>query len=139
MRQDYEKLFSNIQLTEPPAGLFDKIISRIYNERNLMAVRRRVVIFSIGFAGSVIALAPAFLAVRTGLAESGFAYYFSLLFSDFNVVAAYWQNFALALLEALPITSMALLLGIIFVFLGSLRFLSKNIKGFYHSKQFLTP
>jgi hypothetical protein len=50
------------------------------------------------------------------------------MFSDFSSVAAYWQSFAMILLETLPAISLALFLAIILVFLQSIKSLTKDIK-----------
>jgi hypothetical protein len=41
---------------------------------------------------------------------------------------SYWQNFVFALLESLPIVSIAALLATIFVFLESVKFLVQDIR-----------
>ncbi len=113
---------------EPPIGLFEKIMNRIHKEERLLVIKRRIVIFSIGLVGSLSGFIPAFKMARIGFIESGFFQFSSLIFSDFSIVMAYWQSFAAALLETLPIMSIIVLLGILFVFLESLKYLTKNIK-----------
>lgn len=120
--------FVSQELPEPPKGLFNKIMARIQEERRLLTIKRQLVIFSLGVAGSAIAFIPAFKMLQTGLYESGFLQFFSLIFSDFGTVISYWQNFVMSLLETLPIINLAILLTIIFVFMGSLKFLVKDIK-----------
>ncbi len=77
MQNDYEKLFSLLEPSELPDGLFDKVMGRIRNEKKLMTIRRRLIVFSIGLAGSVVAFVPVFMAVRAGLVESGFTTFLS--------------------------------------------------------------
>jgi ABC-type phosphate/phosphonate transport system permease subunit len=113
---------------ELPEGIFDRIMARINTERRILTFKRRLAIFSIGFIGSGIAFIPAFKMVEAGFIESGFLQFFSLLFSDFRTVAAYWQSFIMSLLETLPAISLAIFLAVIFVFLASLRFLVRDIK-----------
>jgi hypothetical protein len=128
MPNDYEKLFSHLRAPEPREGLLEQIMFRIRRERRSFIIKRRIVIFSLGLIGSIVAFVPVLHLVKTGLAESGFMQYFSLLFSDTGLVAAYWQSFAFALLESLPVLSLAVLLITIFTFLESLKLLVQNMK-----------
>lgn len=134
MDYEYETLFFHIKHPEPPAGLFEKIMRRIDAEQKLFSARRRIFIFSIGLVGSVIALVPTFQMARTALVESGFTQFFSLIFSDSGVIASYWRNFALTLLEVLPAGVIALFLVSVFVFLGSLKFLARDIEIIFHPR-----
>ena len=128
MRKDYEKLFSNIYPPNPPIELFDKIMGRINAERRLRTLRRRVLLFSIGLTLSMLALIPSVKLVYSNSIQSGFIQLSSLLFSDSSVVAFYWSNFLMSLLETLPAASLAMVLAAMFVFFGSLKFLLKDIK-----------
>ena len=127
MDKDYEKLFSQFQTPEPPAGLFDKIMKRIHRKQRLL-IFKRLALFSIGVIGSGAAFVPVFQMVQSGLNESGFIKFFLLLFSDLELVMANWQNFGLALLESLPVMSIVAFLALIFVFVESLKFLTQNVK-----------
>ena len=128
MRKDYEKLFTYLDSPEPPRDLFEKIISRLEKEQKLIILKRRLAVFSLGFVGSAMAFIPALKMVRASFVESEFMYFFSLLFSDAEIVATYWQNFTLSLLERLPVTNIIIFFAVIFFFLGSLRLLMKEIK-----------
>ncbi len=120
-----------------PEGLFEKIMLRIRAERKRMVLKRKIAGFSFVLAVSFLGLIPATKMVYSGFAESGFVQLFSLAFSDTSIVMAYWRNFALSLLESLPITGLMAIGISLFVILGSLKFLSKNIKGFHYSKQLI--
>lgn len=110
----------------PPKGLFKKVMRRIHEERKLLIFKRRLVFLSIIFIGSIAALIPTFRMTQVGFAESGFIEFFSLLFSDAGIIATYWQNFALSLLETLPVTSLIIFLTIMLLFLESLKLLINN-------------
>lgn len=111
--------------------LFLRIMNRIHKEQRLLVIKRRIAVFSVILVGCVIALLPAFNMVKIALAESGFMQFLSLLFSDFGVVASYWQSFALTLLESLPILSLTIFLAVILGFLESAKYLTKDIKYVY--------
>ena len=128
MRKEYEKLFTFLKAPELPEGLFDKVIHRIYVEKQRRALRWQFLLGSLGCIGSLIAFVPAITLVQTGFAESGFKKFFSLIFSDGGMVITYWQNFIFILLESLPIMSTVLLLAIAIVFFESFLYLFRNIK-----------
>jgi uncharacterized metal-binding protein len=134
MRENTEKLFASFTPPEPPAGLFERIMRRIQEEQRLLTLKRRVFVFSVGMMVSAAAFAPALKITEAELSASGFLRFLSLAFSDFEVITAYRQNFALTLLETIPAISLALLLAVIFVFLGSLKILARDIKVVFASK-----
>jgi hypothetical protein len=122
MRKDYEKLFSNIATPEPPAELLGHVTRRIQKERRRLENRWRWILLSVTAAGTLAALVPVLALLKTAFDESGFWQYFSLLFSDFDVVMASWQNFSASLLESLPITGLILLFAILLSGLNLLKF-----------------
>jgi len=136
MDKNLEKIPEDFNLVEPPAGLFDKIMCRIEREKKIFTLRRRIIIFSIGLIGSAIAFVPAFTYVRYGFVESGFYSFFSLIFSDTEVVITYWESFIQSLLETLPVVGLAALLTTVVIFLESLKLLTKDIKNIYASRRF---
>ena len=119
---------------ELPEGILERIMVRIKAEQRFLTFKRRLAIFSVGLVGSGIAFVPVFRMVRVSFAESGFLQFFSLLFSDFGIVAAYWQSFTMSLLESLPVMSLAIFLAVILIFLESLRFLARDIKFVFSPK-----
>ncbi len=127
MSNDYEKLFSHLNLPEPPAGLAEKILLKIKKRQKFLIIRR-LVVSSVSAIASIALFIPALKTTQAAVMKSGFWQFFSLLFYDSKIVATNWQSFALSLLESLPVTGLIMILAIIFIFLGSLRFLIKNIK-----------
>lgn len=113
-----------------PVGLFEKIIKRIHREKRLRTVRR-LAVFSVALVGSIAVIMPAFQAMRTAFSESGFAAFFSLIFSDSAAMLVHWQSFGLALLESLPAMSIIAFLAVIFVLLESLKFLTRDLKAVF--------
>ena len=122
MRQDYEQLFTHLQAPEPTVGLFVRIVAAIRTEQRRLAVRR-IARCSLVLVGSLVLLVPAWQMVQTGLAQSGFVEFFSLMFSDTGLMATFWQNFAMVLLESLPVTGLALFLLAMAGLLTSFRFI----------------
>lgn len=125
------QLFSSLPQPEIPSGLHRRIVERIANEQAWSIAKRRLVLGGAGMAISAIAIILTISLVWTSFAESGFYYFFSLIFSDAGIIATYWQNFTWSLLERLPVTGLALLLLTIASFLLSLRFSSRYFNTFY--------
>lgn len=128
MRKDYEKLFAHLTPVAPPENLFFKIMQGIKKEQRLSAVKQRLIFFSSGVVVSLVAFIPIFRSAKTALFESGFLQFLSLIVTDFGAVAASWQNFVMSLLETIPAISLAMLFTAVFIFLGSLKFLAKDLK-----------
>ena len=129
MSQDYEKLFSAIETPELPAGLIGQVMKCIAKERGHLVNRKRGAMLLVTATGMLAALTPVFILIKASLEESGFWQYFSLLFSDFDIVTASWQNFLASLLEALPVTGLILLFAILLSGLSLLKFVgTRNIR-----------
>ena len=138
MRQDYEKLFNQLKPALTPTGLFDQVVSRLGREQRLLSLRRRIALFTVSAVFSALALLPAGQAVWSGLSESGFTHFFSLIFSDAQIVLVYWQSFTLSLLESLPVVILISFFAVILVFLESLKSLTKDLKIFLNSKKLIS-
>lgn len=131
MNQDLEKLFTHLEPPEPPAELLGRILNSIQREKGLRAAKKRIAIFSLGVLGSLVAAIPVFQAAHGAVVESGFSHFLSLIFSDFGTVITFWDKFIFSIFESLPVMNVALLLAVIFIFLGSLKYLVKNIAVFW--------
>ena len=116
-------------LIEPPIGLFEKIINRIHKEERVL-VLRRIIIFSTTLVISLIGFFPALSLLMSGLNQSGFLNFFSLMFSDSSTIMTYWQSFAMVLLQTLPALSLALFLSVLLTLLQSIKSLTKYAKLF---------
>lgn len=113
--------------TNPSPQLYLRIMKALRHQERILA-GKKIILFSIMFASSSAGLISAGKMLYSQLQTSGFISFSSLIFSDFDVVAAYWQNLLMAILEAMPTMSIALCLAILLIALQSARFLSKNIK-----------
>jgi len=118
---------------EPSPELFIKIMKRIRKEERILAFKK-IAFLSAILIGSTIASVPAVKMLVQEAQTSGFIQFVSLAFSDFEIVKAYWQSFALTILETLPALSFAFCLAILLTFLQSVKSLSKNIKTIYTIK-----
>ena len=106
----------------PRIGLCDAILARI----NLEKVRRAHKQFVGLVLGTIISLCVfVYTIVYTivQFTQSAFPQYFSLILSDGNGIFGYWRELSYALVESLPIVSIAL----VCVTCGILLFLTQNI------------
>ena len=128
MSEKFEQIFNNLKNIEPSSDLFDRVLQRIQEEKRLLSIRRRIFIFSSTLLISGIAGFFAIKSLFYSFSESGFLTFVSLLFSDYKIVLGYWQNFAMSILERLPVMSLALVILVFIVFLEALKNLSLNLK-----------
>ena len=112
---------------DPPAMLRTHILARIGEEE-----RRRAKIFlAASMATLSLSIVGVVYSVRymlQGLYQSSFYSYFSLLFSDPDVVLAYWREFAFSLAESLPLLGVTASLITVAVLLLSVRVLANNLR-----------
>ena len=94
-----------------PTGLLDKVMLRIETERQLKALRRRLLVSGALLASSSVVLIFFSRLLWSDLASSGFGEYLSLFFYDFRYIAADWKDYLLTLLETLPALSAGVFLG----------------------------
>jgi len=118
---------------EPREELFEEIIGCI-RKKGLFYAKRRMAVFFLVFIGFAAAFLQILRMAEAEFASSGFTEFAMLLFYDFGAVLAYWQNFVLALAEALPAISVAALMVTVFISLQSVKIISKDLKLVYGYK-----
>ena len=128
----YKRLFQTLVETEPPAGLRERILTRIAVAKRRVA-RIRLALFLLVAMVSLFLLILALSVAQNALKTTGFPQYFSLLFSDGALVLAYWKEFAYSLAESIPALESAFVLSALLVFLWSLRVLATNVKNAFGS------
>lgn len=114
MEHNYEKLFSAMKEPEPPAGLAEKILSRIARrERRILGAKIAVSACVFGASASMAVIG--YLNLVASLSQSGFFTIASLMFSDFSTMTANFPDFILSVTETFPVFTAALLLcGVLF-------------------------
>jgi hypothetical protein len=112
--ENYKKLFSVIDTPEPPAGLTEKILSRIArHERRVLGAK--IVVSACVFGISAAVSVAGWMNMVANLSQSGFFQISSLMASNFSSTAANFPDFILSIMETFPIFTAALLLsGILF-------------------------
>jgi hypothetical protein len=123
---NFERLFLQLPKTHAPSTLYASTLTRIAHAQE-RALRVRFTIYSFLCVLFVALLFPAISYTHSQLTASGFFEYLSFAFSDGGSLFTYWQEFAVTLLEALPILGITLILFALFGLLNALRLLTKNI------------
>src|SRR5882724_3294214 len=120
MEQKLAKIFKSIRY-RPESDRTEEIWQAIvsYEKRT---TRFKLLFFSFFGFVSLIALVPAVGKLLSDFSQSGFYEYLSLAFSNSGSVITYWKDFVSLLAESLPVLSIVLLLGLIFVFLISAKY-----------------
>lgn len=131
MPENIKKLFSKFIVPEPKGDLLFKIMKRVEREK-IRRLKFGLFFYSLITIISAVIFVWSFRWTGESLIKSGFGQFFSLLFSDFSVVKIYWQNFALALLEAMPLTGLIFILSTFLTLILSLYKLIKDIKQTLH-------
>lgn len=101
---------------DPPVNLKKAVFARIAKERQKQIFRKKVLYFS-GFAVSMIGLFASIGFFGRNIIASDFWSIGSLVFTDMKVVAAYWQEYALSLLETFPVEALVFVLMPMFILL----------------------
>lgn len=120
-------------LVSPPASLLTQVLVRVREQERLQK-KRKIQSAFFGFAAvvSFVCLIPAIVAFSHALSQSGFTVYISLIATDSALVLQHWKDFGYSLLEALPVTAAVGVLGLILIFLQSLRSTLARISVFSH-------
>jgi hypothetical protein len=109
-QDNYEKLFSKLAIPEPPVGLAKTILLRIEKrERRVVAIKAAA--SAVVFAASLWVIEAGYTSLVAGFQQSGFLAFFSLLFSDFSLIASNLPDFFFSIIESFPIFSAAIVLG----------------------------
>ncbi len=108
--KNYERLFSQLEAPEPPAGLTRTILLRI-DRRARRVLMAKIAASACVFAGSLWMIGVGYIDFQASLAQTGFLQFGSLLFSDFSFIVSNLPDFALSMIESFPIFSAAAILG----------------------------
>jgi len=121
MTKKLNQIFKKITELEPSAKLESFILARIERERNKI-IREKKALAIAGLFGSAVAAVYAVSIFGKEILQSDFWRIVSLAFSDINIVAGNWYDYALSLMETFPALHAALIITPAFLFLLSLNF-----------------
>ena len=112
----------------PPADLLAKIMLALKSEKQKRLLKQRLFLVGAWFLVSIIIVIPEAGRLLGDLQTSGFADFFSLLFSDFAIVRQSSGSFLMSLLQTLPALNLALTLSILLMILKSGQLLNRYFK-----------
>jgi hypothetical protein len=134
LEQAIKKHFEQNRLPDFGNLLLEKIQNRLNYERELKILRPRLLtavgIFLTGLGLLILALGVSFSA----FAKTPTSHYFSLMFTDFNLILANWQDYSLGILESLPFGALMLMLSCL---LGSILLVDFATKRFFNFRKTL--
>jgi|GEM_PF-1199228 hypothetical protein len=111
LEQALKSHFEQNQLPDFGNYLLNKILSRVNYQRQLKILKPKlwtaIGVFLTGLGLLVLAADVSFRA----FAQTPTSHYFALIFTDFSLIMANWQDYSLGILENLPLGAMALLLS----------------------------
>jgi hypothetical protein len=103
-----------VDFVNSPDGLEERVLIRLDQEQRRQ-VRRELLVFSLVDALALGGLFASFIYLSSVLTQSGFGRYLSLIFSDNNLLAVYWQELAISLAESLPVLGLIAFLSVMIV------------------------
>lgn len=116
-------LNQNYQQFVVPSGLMDKVMARLATEKRLQKEKLQLVILSVFVLILAVIIASVWRSFYNQAQDSGFVQYLSLLYYDYDVVAIYWRDISLSLLESVPVISLiqiTVIFGLVFYSLKSI-------------------
>jgi len=126
MEKNLQQLFKNARYN-PKSHLSDNIY-RAIELKNSRIIRIKM----FNYLGlGVLSLSGSVFSVIDLVKQSsqlGFYQYLSLAFSDSGVIATYWREYTLSLIDSLPIVSLALSFFLLFTLFVSIRNISYQFK-----------
>lgn len=127
MSEDLHKIFQ-CSNDKDVSNLSDNIWGAIKKKKN-NACHLKIFIYLIlglfSMSGSVLSIDS----LISKFSKLGFSDYFSLIFSDTGLLATYWREYMITLVESLPVASLVLSLALIFVFFVSIEKITSQFRG----------
>jgi hypothetical protein len=109
------------------AELLEKILSDIKKKQRTLALRN-LSLCGAAIILSLLAFVPAVKMFLSDVQVSGFATFFSLMFSDSSTMMRLWQAFLMMLLESFPAVSFSIVLAVLLLALQSIISFSRNVR-----------
>ena len=127
MRKGDEKIFTHIESSELPAGLFDRIIFAIKRERELRNSKRLAFEFLTLLIVSLMAAPFSWMFFSGQMAKSGILQFISIAVDDLGIFLSLWPDSIMAVVESLPVAGIIIFtINIIFAVFTLRLFLCKK-------------
>ena len=127
--------YKNLKKPETPNGLFERIVAKIVAEKHRKTARQRILLYSLTSVISLFLFVFTFKLMQAELYRSGLLQLLSLVFSDSDQLLRTWQDASLLALESLPIFNIAGVLLAMFILLGSLKLLVRDISAAFRADE----
>ncbi|PJA87198.1 MAG: hypothetical protein CO141_00680 [Candidatus Moranbacteria bacterium CG_4_9_14_3_um_filter_42_9] len=119
MEKKIIQIFKNLPDLEPASRLEGFILAKIAREQNKLIREKKFLVWT-GLFGSALAAVYAISVFVQEIWQSDFWRIATLAFSDVNIIARNWRDYAFSMLETFPAMHAAILLVPVFVLLISL-------------------
>ena len=126
MDSDLKQAFQKASY-QPESRLSGDIWRNIQIRENRIHKTKTIAHSSLGLVSFAL-LFPAINNLITQFGNQGFYEYVSLAFSDFGIILTYWREFALSLVNSLPLASIALSFFLLFILFNSIRKVTGQFK-----------
>lgn len=126
MEQNLQKLFKNA-VYHPEGRLSGDIYNAIEYRNNKIIKWKRFGYLSL----SILSLSGSIFSIKSLIEQStrlGFYNYLSLVFSDSGIIATYWREYILSLVDSLPVASLILSFFLLFILFISVKRASYQLK-----------
>jgi len=117
------------RVVSPSATLADRVLFAIERKKRFYAFVK-LAIYSVVSVASSVGLAVVWRIEGSAIINSEAINLLSLLFSDFSIVASYWQDYAFSLLESLPVVSIIVVASFAWATFASLWMAARTYKVF---------
>jgi hypothetical protein len=124
MQGNLKRAFHKIKYEPEPSLARHICLNLVMRDKRI--VNLKIYIFSFIGTISFLGLIPVLKMLISDFSRSGFYEYLTLTFSSKALFSA-WKELTYSIAESLPATSLMLAFGILFIFILSLRFISKQI------------
>lgn len=121
MSDKLHQIFKNISELEPSSRLKSAIFRKIALEQKRQT-KRDLALYRVWSFGSLTLAIYAIFAFGSTILKSEFWNILTLVFSDIQIVAANWNDYAFSIMETLPVISIILILIPFFTLILSLNF-----------------
>jgi hypothetical protein len=114
-----------MQTLTPPQDLYSRICDRVTYEQQIRRAQHRLYGYGAALVVLMVSFVPFFESLYAQTRDSGLVQFTGLLFTDFSAVASNARDYALSLVEAVPMLMAtvvaAMLIGIVFAMVRTLR------------------
>jgi hypothetical protein len=115
---------------QPNSQLYQRIVQRIEREKRLAVLKRNITYSSCFLFLSAIGFFIGTKIFYAEAASSGMFNFIGLGFIDARVLSQNFSEFTLSVIQAVPIDTLAVVLGLLVIMLGSARSLLGALNGF---------